>query len=148
MPRHFYPGLIILLLGSFILFLAWSAFQASTEGTQVTDRDYYNQGLKYNSTMVEKRAAAAMGWQISPKLSEGKLLLRLSDRDGLPVSAANGFLHLYSRPGSDLQKLPLSEIDAGLYRAELPVSIKGETTLRIEFERDGARLNRQLLLKI
>lgn len=148
MPKHFYPALIISLLGTFILFLIWSAFQASTQGTQVTDRDYYSKGLKYNSTMVEKRAASSMGWKITPELVEGMLQVKLHDGKGQPVSEANGVLHLYSRPGIDLLKLSLKEVDTGRYRTQLPSELKGEVTIRVEFERDGARINRQLLIRI
>lgn len=148
MAKNYYPALIIFLLGSFILFLVWSGFQASTQGTQVTDRDYYSKGLKYNSTQVEKRAADALGWTLSPSLVEGDLLIELRDGKGEPVTAASGLLHLYSRPGIDLLKIPLREVEAGRYRARLPQELTGEVTLRLEFERAGARINRQLLITI
>lgn len=148
MAKHFYPALIIFLLGAFILFLVWSGFQASTQGTQVTDRDYYSKGLKYNSTQVEKRAASAMGWKLSPRLVEGELQVDLRDGDGQPVAAAKGLLHLYSRPGIDLLKLPLHEVASGRYQTRLPAELIGEVTIRLEFERDGARINRQLLITI
>jgi nitrogen fixation protein FixH len=148
MTKNFYPALIIFLLGTFILFLVWSGFQASTQGTQVTDRDYYSKGLKYNSTQIEKRAASAMGWKLSPQLVDGELLIDLQDGKGQPVAAAKGLLHLYSRPGIDLLKLPLQEVEAGRYRTRLPAELTGEVTIRIEFERDGARINRQLLITI
>ena len=148
MPNKFYPTLIIGLLGLFILFLIWSAFQASTQGTQVTDRDYYSKGLKYNSTMVEKRAAASLGWQVSTELRNGELYFLLHDGASQPVSGAHGILHLYSRPDSDLLKVPLEELGAGIYRVRLPHQLKGEVTVRLEIERDGARINRQLLVNI
>lgn len=148
MPKHFYPAMIISLLGIFILFLIWSAFQASTQGTQITDRDYYSKGLKYNSTQVEKRAAASLGWQLATELIDRKLQIKLQDGDKLAVTGAQGRLVLFSRPDMDLLNLSLSEISPGSYQVQLPDSIRGEFTLRIEFERDGARLNRQLLLNI
>lgn len=148
MPKNFYPTMIFCLLGTFILFLIWSAFQASTQGTQVTDPDYYSKGLKYNSTQVEKRAAASMGWKLTTELVDGQLQIRLQDGAGQSVAGAQGRLNLYSRPDSDLLNLPLTEINAGLYRAELPSTLKGEITVRVEFERNGARINRQLLINI
>ncbi len=148
MPNRFYPALIIGLLGSFILFLVWSAFQASTQGTQVTDRDYYSKGLKYSSTMVEKRAASSLGWQLTTEMENGELHFQLRDGTNQPVSGAHGLLNLYSRPDSDLLKIPLEEIEVGRYRARLPQQLKGEVTVRLEFERDGARINRQLLVNL
>jgi nitrogen fixation protein FixH len=148
MPKNIYPALIIFLLGAFLLFLGWSAMQASTQGTQITDRDYYSKGLKYNSTLVEKKAASSMGWQLTTEIVQGKLQFQLFDGNGKAVSGAVGYLHLYSRPDSDQLKLVLQESVPGSYLVGLPASLKGEITVRVEFERDGARINRQLLINI
>lgn len=148
MPKNFYPTMIICLLGTFVLFLIWSAFQASTQGTQVTDRDYYSKGLKYNSTQVEKRAAISMGWKLETVLLEDRLQINLQDGRGQAVTGAKGQLNLYSRPGMDLLTLPLQETSAGKYQAKLPAELKGEITVRVEFERNSARINRQLLINI
>lgn len=148
MPKNFYPIMILCLLGSFILFLIWSAFQASTQGTQVTDRDYYSKGLKYNSTQIEKRAATAMGWKLTTEFIDSELLIKLHDGGDQVVTGAKGLINLYSRPGIDLLRLPLAEENPGHYRAKLPAELKGEVTVRVEFERDGARIYRQLLINI
>lgn len=146
MPKHFYPTMIICLLGTFILFSIWAAFQASTQGTQVTDRDYYSKGLKYNSTQVEKRAAISMGWQLKTEMFNEQLRIKLQDGTGKAVGGAKGLLTLYSRPDVDLLTLPLTELNSGQYQAQLPATLKGEVTVRVEFERDGARINRRLLI--
>ena len=148
MPKYVYPAMIFSLLGLFILFLVWSAFQASTQGTQVTDRDYYSKGLKYNSTMVEKRVASAMGWQLETQLLNNRLEIKLLDGDGRSVTGAQGLLTLYSRPDIDLLKLKLTEAAPGNYLVQFPDDLRGEINVRVELERDGARLNRQLLLNL
>ncbi|WP_303722794.1 FixH family protein [Malonomonas rubra] len=148
MPKHFYPALIIFFFGTFVLFLVWSAFQASTEGTQVTDRDYYSKGLKYSSTVVEKRVASVLGWEIAAGYIDGQLQIRLQDGKGHLVSGAKGVLYLNTRPGIELQKLPLKEVDSGYYQTRVPSVLTGEVSIRVEFERDGARINRQLLITI
>ncbi len=148
MPKNFYPAMIVCLLGAFILFSIWSAFQASTQGTQVTDRDYYSKGLKYNSTQVEKRAALTLGWKLETELIKDQLSILLQDGSGSPVTGATGRLNLYSRPGVDLLTLPLQETSSGKYQTKLPAELKGELTIRVEFERNGARINRQLLINI
>ncbi len=148
MPKQFYPALIICLLGAFLLFLGWSAYQASTQGTQVTDPDYYSKGLKYNSTQVEKRAASSLGWELTTELTGSMLEFELLDKNGESVTGAIGKLNLYSRPDSDLLNLPLVETKPGTYQVQVPDPLKGEITIRVEFERSGARINRQLLLNI
>lgn len=43
---------------------------------------------------------------------------------------------------------PLQEVRAGTYQLHLTDSMTGEMAARVEFEHDGARLNRQLLLNL
>ena len=131
-----------------ILFLIWSGFQASTQGTQVTDRDYYSKGLKYNSTQIEKTAAVSLGWKLTATQEAGYLQINLLDGSSEAVTGAKGKINLYSRPDVDLLVLPLTEVTGGRYQVKLPAILKGEVTVRVEFERAGARINRQLLLNL
>jgi len=76
--KNFYPLLILLLIGSFLCFSIWSAMRAADLGPQVTDADYYSKGLRYSSTMLEKRAATVLGWKVSTRLIGRSLEFRLS----------------------------------------------------------------------
>ena len=144
--RNIYPALILLLLGAFLLFSVWAALQASGLGSDVTDADYYSKGLKYNTTLVEKRAASVLGWALSTDL-EGRLLtFRLKDREGMPVDRAVGSLYLAIPGAAENVNIPLKEVGNGVYQVTLNSAFKGAIQTRLEFERDGARLNRQLLL--
>jgi len=148
MPKRFYPAMIILLLGSFLAFCGWSAYRAATRGSQITDRDYYSKGLKYNSTLIEKQAASVLGWTLQTELHAHRLQIRLTDGQGAPVSGASGTLLYYRSQGNSRQSLPLHEMSPGNYLTELPIDLKGEIPIRIEIERSGALVNRQLLLNI
>ena len=145
---NLYPIFILLMIGSFIGFLAWSAMRASDSGPQVTDADYYSKGLRYTSTVLEKRAAAVLGWRVDTQLSGRTLRLHLSDKEGQPVSSAKGVIAIYMRNRGETISFPLQEVSAGTYQMHLTDSMTGEMTARVEFERDGARLNRQLLLNL
>jgi nitrogen fixation protein FixH len=145
---NLYPIFILLMIGSFIGFLAWSAMRASDSGPQVTDADYYSKGLRYTSTVLEKRAAAVLGWRVDTQLSGRTLRLHLSDKEGQPVSSAKGVIAIYMRNRGESISFPLQEVSAGTYQMHLTDSMTGEMTARVEFERDGARLNRQLLLNL
>jgi nitrogen fixation protein FixH len=147
MPKHFYPALILFLLGGFLTFSGWSAYRAVTQVSQITDPDYYSKGLKYNSSLVEKRAASVLGWQLSTRLNKFSLQLRLSDKVGAPVSGARGQL-IFGHQQTDLNALSLKETSPGLYVTDLPATLKGELSIRVDFVLQGARLNRQLLLNI
>lgn len=148
MPNNFYPFFILSLLGAFLLFSTWSAFQASTPGTEVTDRDYYSKGLKYNNTLVEKRAASVLGWKVATTLAEKQLQISLMDGNSAPVSGARGLLTFYTQAESNQLALPLVENSPGSYHIQLPATLTGEITVRVDFEREGARISRQLLLNI
>jgi len=139
------PLLLAGLIGIFIVFLGWSARQASTGGTDITDRDYYSKGLKYNSTLVEKRAASVIGWKLSSRLVGRILTVNLSDKTGRPIDGAIGRLVVSNKLAT---ALPLSEKSPGAYILELPAHYSGEFPVRIDFERAGARISRQLLLNI
>lgn len=90
--KNLYPAFVLLMIGSFICFLAWSAMRASDSGPQVTDADYYSKGLRYTSTVLEKRAAAVLGWRVDTQLSGRTLQLQLTDKEGRPVRSAKGLL--------------------------------------------------------
>ena len=137
--------LVPILLCSFLAFSSWAAYQAATRVSEVSDRDYYSKGLKYNSTILEKQAATALGWELHSTLTDGMLIQRLTNQQGEPVSGAKGLLKLQHL--ETLLIIPLEEIATGVYRVQLP-QLAGEHLIRAEYERDGARILRRLLLTI
>ena len=137
--------LVPLLLCSFLVFSSWAAYQAATRVSEVSDRDYYSKGLKYNSTVLEKQAAAVLGWELHSELIDGVLIQHLTNQKGEPVSGANGQLKLRHR--ETLVTVPLEETDPGVYLGQLP-ELSGENLIQAEFEYDGARILRRLLLTI
>ncbi len=142
------PQIITVLVLGFIVFLAWSAYQAGGLGSKVTDADYYSKGLKYNSTMVEKRAAEVLGWNLETELEGHTVKFHLVDQQGGNIDRAIGTLYL-AIPGMDKNyHLPLQEVTSGYYQVTLDDSTKGAIQARLELERDGARLNRHLLLNL
>lgn len=96
------PLIILALILAFICFLIWSALQAKNFGPRITDPDYYSKGLRYNTTLVEKRAASVLGWTISSSIRNGQLRVRLLDKQLRPVAKANGQLFLYQKKTSTL----------------------------------------------
>lgn len=146
--KSIYLPLILTLIGSFLLFSLWSAFQAAGLGSKVTDADYYSKGLKYNTTLVEKRAATVLGWNLTTRMDDRTLEFQLIDRDGSVVDGAAGSLYLAIPGAAENITLPLREVAAGIYRVSLDRAMTGSVRARLELERDGARLNRQLLLNI
>ncbi|MDH3998780.1 MAG: FixH family protein [Desulfuromonadales bacterium] len=146
--KNIYPALILLLLGSFLAFSVWSALRAANYGPRVSDADYYSKGLKYSSTQLEKRAAVSLGWRLLMQQQEQTLNFRLADKHGAPVTKATAALYLYL-PGNESQiDLALTETSPGDYQLTLEKELSGQISARLEFEHDGARLSRQLLLSL
>lgn len=139
-----YKPLIFILLLSFLAFSAWSAWQASHLGSQVTDRDYYSKGLKYNTTLVEKRAAEVLGWTVTPQIDQRTLTLALHDTHRDPVSGAQVVISFYHPTLPEDAIFPLSEVAAGRYQLDLPADLSGSVRAAVRFERDQARLTRQM----
>lgn len=146
--KNIYPILIIFLLGSFLCFSVWSAKRAIDSGPEVTDADYYSKGLKYSSTVLEKKAASVLGWTLSTNLVGRTLEFRLHDKAGRPVRSAQGVISLYLPGAASTLKLPLQESTPGTYILKLTGRMTGAINARVEFEHNGARLNRQLLLNL
>ena len=147
--KNIYPTMIIMLIGGFLIFSAWSAYQAAGLGSKVTDADYYSKGLKYNTTQVEKRAAEVLGWHLETYLADQNLVFSLTDQEGNNVDQVDGTLYLAIPGTAENIHLTLEEGSAGHYRVNLGESnISGTIQARLELERDGARLNRQLLLDL
>ncbi len=144
-PKTF-PLSIATLLALFIVFLAWSARQATTDGARITDRDYYSKGLRYNDSQVERKAAMALGWQIGSSLEGRMLTLVLSDSTRQPVAHAEVILTLLL-PGQHRQ-FPLREVTPGSYRITLPADLGGEVPARCSIQAGGARLERQMLINL
>jgi nitrogen fixation protein FixH len=146
--KNLYRPFILLLLGSFLGFLAWSAWQAANYGSEVSDRDYYSKGLRYTSTLLEKRAAEGLGWTLTTQISGRTLEFHIANREKQGVSGARGTLHLYLPGHADGRAFELHESSSGIYRLALPPELQGSLRARVMFERDGARLSRQLQLNL
>lgn len=146
--KNFYPHFIVVAIISFLIFLGWSAMRAAESGPEVTDADYYSKGLRYTSTLLEEKAAVTLGWKVSTELSGRTLYFHLQDKSGNPVREAKGDLSLFLPGTTERTHFPLMEAEAGLYKFNLTDSMRGELSARIDFERKGARLSRQLLLNL
>jgi nitrogen fixation protein FixH len=146
--KNSYPLLILLLIGSFLCFSVWAAMRAVESGPEVTDADYYSKGLKYSSTVLEKRAADVLGWKVSTQLVDRTLEFHLHDKEGKPVKNARGAIFLFMPGSASSSRLSLHETEPGTYVFNLTTGMTGNMNARIEFDHKGARLNRQLLLNL
>jgi nitrogen fixation protein FixH len=144
--RNPYLLFILLILGAFLIFSIWSARQAATRGTEISDPLYYSKGLKYNLSQAEAQNATGEGWQLETKFAAKILRFHLSDLNGNPIQQATGRFTLYlNHPDQELN-LPAREEQPGIYLTRVPETIRGSLSAKIEFSRQGARLSRRLLV--
>lgn len=142
------PWLLLLIGCGFVILTCWSLWLASQRSSGITDRDYYSHGLRYNQTLLERRTAASQGWSTTIELTGRNLSIRLQDNASHPVAHARGRLTLAGTDPSSSLTVDLHEILPGTYLVELPESVQGERAGEISFLREGARLNKRLLLSI
>ena len=76
---------LLLLVVVFIVAMAFSFFKAGREGSKVVDRDYYSHGLHYVPGDAGGEAAR-LGWRAEPLYRNGRLEIRITDRNGAPVT--------------------------------------------------------------
>lgn len=143
-----FPWLLLIIGVGFIALTAWSLYQAGRGTSDVTDRDYYSHGLRYNETLLEEKAAAALGWSARVSLEQRTLSVLVHDKQGRLIDQARASLTLFNSPEFQKRPFPLQEHRPGFYQLRLPDTLHGEFSVEISFERDGARLNKRLLLAL
>lgn len=139
---------LLLLLGLFFLGLTgWSVYRSATGVSAVTDRHYYSHGLRYNTSLVEQRAAESLGWQVTVRLQDGYLASQWTGEDGQPVSGGKARLVIAAKNRADIT-LQLAEDSAGRYGTNLPDKLQGEIPALLTLSQGGATLRRPLLLNL
>ena len=146
--RTYTPRMLLLIGVGFLGLTAWSIYRASHETSAVTDRDYYSHGLRYNKTMLERKAAESLGWTTAIELTGSGIVISLKDKRDQPVAGAEGELTLFSTSQEPVVTILLTEATPGYYAARLPAGRRGELPAEISFDRDGVRLNKRLLLAV
>jgi len=148
-PINYWP-LMIGAIGIFFLGITgWSIYRAASGVSSVTDPAYYSHGLKYNNTDIELRAAETMGWTMEANFKDRHLEVMVFNRDQQPVSGGQASLALHAGLAgtkSTTIGVTISETAPGIYSATLPLAIEGEVSADFSMSRQGAAIQRRLLL--
>jgi nitrogen fixation protein FixH len=147
LPANRWPYLLLLLGLLFLGVTGWSVYRSATGVSAVTDRHYYSHGLRHNDSLVERKAAESLGWQVAVSLQNGYLASQWTGKDGQPVAGGDARLVIPARNRSDIT-LQLTEGAAGRYGADLPGELQGEIQAMLTFSHGGATLRRPLLLNL
>lgn len=108
------------------------------------ERRSYLQGLRYNDTLEQRAAEAALGWQavvdLSARGAAAQLSVRLADRNGAPIDdlAIEGTLR---RPATTRDDRPVvfTALGEGVYAADVGAIAAGGWTLKGVATRGGER---------
>lgn len=117
------PGFVIRgwhVLAGFVLFFAVViavdvAFMVAAYRTfpGQTAKNPYEAGLAYNAQLAEHRRQAALGWRATASVdADGRLRVRVADRDGRPLDGATVSAVLL-RPATSSGEVTLKIHDAG-----------------------------------
>lgn len=109
-------------------------------------RRSYLQGLNYNATLAERRAARALGWRVESSIvatqSGAVLEARIYDAHGAPVDGLTleGVLRRPAESGHDIT-LDFVQRGPGMYAAALPELAPGVWDLRAAAQRGAQRFS-------
>jgi nitrogen fixation protein FixH len=76
---------LLLIVAVFLVAMTVSFFKAGKGVSRVVDSDYYTHGLHYAPGDTGE-AAARLGWRAEPSYRNGRLELRITDRNSAPVT--------------------------------------------------------------
>jgi len=141
-----WPWLLIAVGGAFMVMTGWAVHRAALGTSPVTDPAYYSHGLKYNQSRIEARAAETLGWRVSSSLEDRKMTITLQAEDHKPVSGCLGELVIFN--SEKRLSLALRENILGSYTVNIPGNLTGSLTGDLLLQRDGARINRRLLINL
>jgi len=119
---------LLVMVTIFLAGMTFSLIKAAREVSRVVDRDYYNHGLLYAPSDVAG-AAARLGWQAAPLFRNGRLEIRITDRNGAPVAGgtltvtmkgagAPGGTLTCEAPAPGLYSVPLIPVSGSTLKAE------------------------------
>ncbi len=138
----------LVFLGVFFLsLLGWSFYRANMEVSKVTDKEYSSRGHQYASTDRQLAEAEKLGWEILCTRQGEHLKVRLNRADGKPVSGAEGEIEfLQNESDTNASIASLLETETGVYVVQLPAAARAETHGRLSLSKDGALLQKKVII--
>lgn len=117
---------------------------ATREPVGIIVKNPYQDGLRYNERIVERRQQQALGWQVAAAVTGEaamgpfEIRVEVRDRTGAPLSALAGKIR-FDRPVERLETLEanLSPVGNGQYVAAVRLPRAGQWDLTVDFT-DGA----------
>jgi nitrogen fixation protein FixH len=116
----------------------------------VVEPNYYDKGVRWDSTMAQARASVALGWQVDAALRDWTpagttLLVQLADSTGAPVAGARVNVELINNvsPEAPVEASP-ADAGGGRYQARVALARPGLWELRLQARRGRDRFTADL----
>lgn len=91
---------------------------------------------------VEERFADGYSWQMTLRLQDWKLEAHLLDKRGQAVKNGIGVVKLLDAEGTPVERVSMTEIQPGIYIANLPEEKSGDLAAQVEISTQSGRMMR------
>lgn len=113
---------------------------AGADPSFAVEPDYYQQAVKFDSTMAVERASAALGWSASSTLTRGDsgttVTVAILDAHAAPVGGATvAILASFVARANDVLTVALREVAPGRYAAPIAITHAGQWEIRVKASR-------------
>lgn len=146
-----WPGLVFVLIGLNVAIVAVTVWASTGDPSFAVDARYDVKAAQWQLTADQRAASAALGWSlevVEPTIGE-PLRMRLSDREGAPLSAARidvlAFHHAEARRRLNTTALEASD---GVYGGDLVLDRPGRWRLEAAVTRGVDRFVTRLDLEV
>jgi nitrogen fixation protein FixH len=141
--RLFWVGLIVALLSAQVLLMFVAVYATVADGSFAVEPNYYQQSMKWDATMAQRRHNEHLGWQVELSLADQasifgdrKVFCRLVDRDGIPLDGAVIELVAFAHArGNDRLSASLTAAGDGRYEATMRINRPGKWEFRLAVQR-------------
>ncbi len=140
------PWLFVAAMGVVVAVNGGLVYFAIREPVGIVVKNPYQDGLRYNERLAERRQQIALGWQVAAavegEIAAGPVEVRVEakDRDGAPLSSLAGSIR-FERPVERLAPVEaeLTPVGDGHYVAAARLPRAGQWDLTVEFTDGMAR---------
>ncbi|HEX6764889.1 MAG TPA: FixH family protein [Polyangiaceae bacterium] len=140
-----WPWVPVGLLAAMLTGLGTMAAIAVNDPGFALEKNYYAKAVAYDRVIAQRAENERLGWSIDAELdapapgAATPLVVRLRHRGG-PVAGARGSVEAFSNANAgNVIETRFEEVEAGVYRASLPVRRGGLWEFRLAFERGSER---------
>jgi nitrogen fixation protein FixH len=124
---------------------------ATGDPTFAVEPDYYKKAIDWDKTMAQEARNAELGWAVSARLEgaarpgQGRLVARVTDRAGAPVSGARVAVEAF--PSARARQVVTAALEPegnGVYAGGIPLERPGLWELRVRVTRGEQVFTRTL----